>query len=56
MGIYSGDCPTEIKVPEMPVSMLCGNLYPIYIETVNDQTGILGLKLAYVAEGIKQFL
>lgn len=38
--------------PEMPVAMLCGNLYPIQIESVNDETGILGLKITYVAEGM----
>jgi hypothetical protein len=34
------------------VSMLCGNLYPIHIESVNEESEIVGLKVTYVAEGL----
>ncbi|KAI6182610.1 hypothetical protein M3Y97_00399100 [Aphelenchoides bicaudatus] len=52
MGIYCGNnsSPTEIQDPEMAVNMLCGNLYPIHIESVNEDTEIVGLKITYVAE------
>ncbi|KAI6241192.1 hypothetical protein M3Y99_00342500 [Aphelenchoides fujianensis] len=54
MGIYCGDSPNEVKVPEVPASIHCGNPFGLHITSVCDEFGITGLQLQFCAEEFGQ--
>ncbi|KAI6207695.1 RNA cytidine acetyltransferase [Aphelenchoides besseyi] len=55
MGIYFGDSPTEMKIPDVPASTHCGNPFALHISSVSDDVGtITGLKIQFCGEEFGQ--
>ncbi|KAI1718078.1 PHAF1 protein [Ditylenchus destructor] len=50
MTIFCGASPSEIRTPEVPISVHCGNVYPISVESINEDGKITGLRVTFLSE------
>jgi len=50
MTIFSGNFPDKMRIPEVPVSILCGNIHPVSIESINDNGKVIGLHIIFLTE------
>uniref|UniRef100_A0A915EUK7 Uncharacterized protein n=1 Tax=Ditylenchus dipsaci TaxID=166011 RepID=A0A915EUK7_9BILA len=50
MTIFCGSSPNEMRIPEVPVSVHCGNIFLIGIESINEEGKIAGLRVVFLSE------
>lgn len=51
MTVFMGNSPDKIRIPKLPpLSVICGNLFPKSIESINEDSKIRGLRVSFYVE------